>query len=66
MNEFVFADDFKSDYIQCSLIGQGGFGNVYAGLRAADSVPVSNNNVSSHPKRALLTLMLIIFNCRWP
>lgn len=66
MNEFVFADDFKSEYIQSSLIGQGGFGNVYAGHRAADSVPVMMYHHIPHPKLSLPALILIIFYCRWP
>lgn len=48
----VFAENFRSEYIQCSVIGQGGFGKVFAGHRAADFLPVSTitAHVYSHAR----------------
>ncbi len=43
----VFAAGYKDKYCELFLLGNGGYGSVYAGFRKSDSLPVSLTNTTS-------------------
>lgn len=45
---FVRVADFEAKYLEFDILGEGGFGSVYAGNRKKDNLPVSNAYSFTH------------------
>ncbi|GLD46413.1 serine/threonine-protein kinase PSK1-like protein [Lates japonicus] len=48
--------DFEARYEELELLGEGGFGSVFAGFRISDELPMMNGEVNAVPLEVALTL----------